>query len=97
MPEKASSPMPEKASSPPPSQPAPQVSAADKERAELRARLAALDALDVLLSWVRDLWVVACGASEVLCNCDREAELLAAAVATPEHYARLLAVRKVRA
>ena len=22
-------------------------------------------------SWVRDLWVVACGASDVLCNCDR--------------------------
>jgi DNA polymerase-3 subunit delta' len=64
---------------------------AKREERRLR-RLAALDALDVLVSWVRDLWVVACGASEVLCNCDREAELLAAAVATPEHYARVLAV-----
>lgn len=61
-----------------------------REERRLR-RLAALDAVDVLVSWVRDLWVVACGASEVLCNCDREAELLGTAVATPEHYARLLA------
>ncbi len=64
---------------------------ARREEARL-GRLAAQDAVDVLVSWVRDLWVVACGASEVLCNCDREAELLGAAVATPEHYARLLAV-----
>ena len=64
---------------------------AKREEKRLR-RLAALDAVDVLVSWVRDLWVVACGASEVLCNCDREAELLAATAATPEYYARLLAV-----
>ncbi len=62
-------------------------------REELRlARLAAQDAVDVLSSWVRDLWVVSCAAADVLCNCDREPDIVAAAVATPEHYARLLAV-----
>ncbi len=69
------------------------------ERAEKRARreegrarrVAALDAVDVLGSWLRDLWVVACGASEVLWNRDRSDEIAAAAVAAPEHYARLLA------
>ncbi len=68
--------------------------ATERARREDRrlARLAAQDALDVLASWVRDLWVVVCGAADVLCNCDREAEPLRAAVATPEHYARLLAV-----
>ncbi len=70
------------------------------ERAEARAkreetrlrRLAAQDALDLLTAWVRDLWVVACGASDVLWDCDRRDELVAAAAATPEHYARLLGV-----
>lgn len=62
-------------------------------REEVRlGRLAAQDAVDVLGSWVRDLWVVACGASDVLYNCDREAELVGAAVAAPEHYSRLLSV-----
>ncbi len=55
-------------------------------------RVAAQDAVDLLSAWVRDLWVVACGASDVLWNCDRTGELVAAAVATPDHYARLLAV-----
>ncbi len=36
---------------------------------------------------MRDLWVVACGASDVLWNCDHGDELVAAVVATPEHYA----------
>jgi DNA polymerase-3 subunit delta' len=53
-------------------------------------RLAVFDAVDLLSAWVRDLWVVACGASDVLWNCDRTDELVAAAVATPDHYARLL-------
>ncbi len=57
-----------------------------------RRRLAAQDALDLLVSWVRDLWVVASGASDVLWNCDRRDELVEAVVATPEFYARLLAV-----
>ncbi len=66
---------------------------ARQRRQEVRAcRAAALDALDVLASWVRDLWVVTCGAREVLCNSDREAELCAAAVAGSDYYARLLAV-----
>lgn len=64
---------------------------ARREEARL-GRLAAQDAVDVLGSWLRDLWVVACGASEVLCNCDREAEVVDSAVAAPEHYARLLSV-----
>jgi DNA polymerase-3 subunit delta' len=55
-------------------------------------RLAAQDAVDLLSAWVRDLWVVACGASDVLWNCDRTGELAAAAVATPDHYAHLLGV-----
>jgi DNA polymerase-3 subunit delta' len=63
---------------------------AKREAARLR-RLAAQDAVDLLGAWVRDLWVVACGASDVLWNCDRADELAGAAVATPEYYARLMA------
>ena len=48
--------------------------------------------MDLLGSWVRDLWVVSCGASDVLWNCDHADELAGAAVATPDYYARLLAV-----
>jgi DNA polymerase III delta' subunit len=62
---------------------------AKREEARLR-RLAAMDAVDVVAAWTRDLWVVACGASDVLWDCDRDDELAAAAVATPEHYRRLL-------
>jgi DNA polymerase-3 subunit delta' len=67
--------------------------ATEREAREVRrrSRTVALDALDTLASWLRDLWVVACGASDVLCNCDMHAELVVAAVAAPEHYARLLA------
>ena len=57
-----------------------------------RRRLAAQDALDILVSWVRDLWVVASGASDVLWNSDHRDALVEAVVATPEHYARLLGV-----
>jgi DNA polymerase III subunit delta' len=64
---------------------------ARREEARLR-RVATQDAVDLLGAWVRDLWVVACGASDVLWNCDRAGELAGAAVATPEYYARLLAV-----
>jgi cell division septum initiation protein DivIVA len=63
---------------------------AKREEARLR-RVAAQDAVDILSAWVRDLWVVACGASDVLWNCDRADELAGAAVATPEHYVRLIA------
>ena len=45
---------------------------AKREEARL-GRLAAVDALDVVAAWLRDLWVVACGASDVLWNCDRAA------------------------
>jgi DNA polymerase III subunit delta' len=57
-----------------------------------RRRLAAQDALDLLVSWVRDLWVVASGASDVLWNSDHRDALVDGVVATPEHYARLLGV-----
>ena len=69
---------------------------AKREQARVR-RLAALDAVDLLTAWLRDLWVVACGASDVLWNCDRADELAGAAVATPDYYARLLtAVARTR-
>ena len=67
------------------------VERAKREEGRLR-RIAAQDAVDLLGAWVRDLWVVACGASDVLWNCDRADELAGAAVATPEYYARLMAV-----
>jgi hypothetical protein len=66
-------------------------SRAKREEAR-RRRLAAQDALDLLVSWVRDLWVVASGASDVLWNSDHRDALVEAVVATPEHYARLLGV-----
>jgi DNA polymerase III subunit delta' len=66
-------------------------SRAKREEAR-RRRLAAQDALDLLVSWVRDLWVVASGASDVLWNSDHRDALVADVVATPEHYARLLGV-----
>jgi DNA polymerase-3 subunit delta' len=70
------------------------------EQAEERARrldrrlkrLAAQDALDLLVSWVRDLWVVASGADDVLWNSDHRDALVEGVAATPEHYARLLGV-----
>ncbi len=70
------------------------------DRAEARARreetrrrrLAAVDAADTVAAWARDLWVVACGAPDVLWDCDRGDELAAAAVASPEHYRRLVEV-----
>src|SRR5450756_1396517 len=64
---------------------------AKREETRLR-RLAAQDAVDLLGAWVRDLWAVSCGASDVLWNCDRGDELARAAVATPEYYARLMGV-----
>ncbi|MCX6363835.1 MAG: DNA polymerase III subunit [Actinobacteria bacterium] len=64
---------------------------ARREESRLR-RVAAQDAVDLLGAWVRDLWVVACGASDVLWNCDRAGDLAVAAVATPDYYARLMAV-----
>jgi DNA polymerase-3 subunit delta' len=66
-------------------------SRAKREEAR-RRRLAAQDAVDLLVAWVRDLWVVASGASDVLWNSDHRDVLVEAVVATPEHYARLLSV-----
>ncbi len=63
-----------------------------KREGARRRRLAAQDALDLLVSWIRDLWVVASGASDVLWNSDYRDALAPAVVATPEHYARLLGV-----
>jgi DNA polymerase-3 subunit delta' len=69
-----------------------QAEARAKREAARRARLAALDALDLLISWVRDLWVVASGAGDVLWNSDHQDALVEAVAATPDHYARLLGV-----
>lgn len=63
-----------------------------KRETRRRQRLAAQDALDLLVSWVRDLWVVASGASDVLWNSDHRDALVDGVVATPEHYARLLGI-----
>ena len=64
---------------------------AKREEARLR-RLAAVDAADVAAAYTRDLWVVSCGASDVLWDCDHGDELAAAAVAAPQHYRRLVEV-----
>lgn len=60
----------------------------DRDR---RARQAAVDALELVVAWFRDLWAVACGAESAVLNCDHATELADAAVARPELYARLLA------
>ncbi len=67
-----------------------QAEARAKREAARRGRLAAQDALDLLVSWVRDLWVCASGASDVLWNSDHRDALAEAVAATPEHYQRLL-------
>jgi DNA polymerase-3 subunit delta' len=69
-----------------------QASARAKREAARRGRVAAQDALDLLVSWVRDLWVCASGASDVLWNSDHRDALAAAVAATPDHYQRLLGV-----
>ena len=56
------------------------------------SRLAALDALDHLSSFVRDVWAVGLGADGAVSNRDRLAELQRTAVARPDLYARLLVV-----
>jgi DNA polymerase-3 subunit delta' len=63
-----------------------------KREVARRGRLAAQDALDLLVSWVRDLWVVASGASDVLWNSDHRDALVEGVAATPEYYQRLLGV-----
>ncbi|HTX68571.1 MAG TPA: hypothetical protein VMH50_05440, partial [Thermoleophilia bacterium] len=63
-----------------------------RREAARRGRLAAQDALDLLVSWVRDLWVVASGADDVLWNSDHRDALVAGVAATPEFYQRLLGV-----
>jgi DNA polymerase-3 subunit delta' len=69
-----------------------QAEARARREAARRNRVAAQDALDLLVSWVRDLWVVASGAGDVLWNSDHRDALVAAVAATPDHYARLLGV-----
>jgi DNA polymerase-3 subunit delta' len=69
-----------------------QAEARAKREAARRGRVAAQDALDLLVSWVRDLWVVASGADDVLWNNDHRDALVAAVAATPDHYARLLGI-----
>ncbi len=69
-----------------------QAEARAKRETARRGRLAAQDALDLLVSWVRDLWVCASGASDVLWNSDHRDALVEAVAATPDHYRRLLGV-----
>jgi DNA polymerase-3 subunit delta' len=69
-----------------------QAEARAKRETARRSRLAAQDALDLLVSWVRDLWVVASGASDVLWNSDHRDALVEGVAATPEHYQRLLGI-----
>jgi DNA polymerase-3 subunit delta' len=69
-----------------------QAAARAKRETARRGRVAAQDALDLLVSWVRDLWVCASGASDVLWNSDHRDALAAAVAATPDHYQRLLGV-----
>lgn len=69
-----------------------QAEARAKRETVRRNRVAAQDALDQLVSWVRDLWVVASGADDVLWNSDHRDALVGAVAATPGHYARLLGV-----
>ena len=69
-----------------------QAEARAKREQARRGRLAAQDALDLLVSWVRDLWVVASGADDVLWNSDHCDALAGAVAATPGHYAHLLGV-----
>lgn len=57
-----------------------------------RRRLAALDAADVAIAWLRDCWVAACGRGDVVWCAECADEVAAAAVATGEYYERLLAV-----
>ncbi len=62
-----------------------------KREAGRRSRQATVDALDLVIAWLRDLWAVSAGGGDAVLNCDRAAELATAAAARPEHYARLLA------
>jgi len=57
-----------------------------------RRRLAALDALDLLASWLRDLLALSCGAPATILNVDRRASLEESALAAPEVYRRLLGI-----
>ena len=56
------------------------------------SRLACLDALDHLGSWLRDVWVVGLGGDTAVCNRDYHEQLQHGSVARPELYARLLDV-----
>lgn len=57
-----------------------------------RRRLAALDALDLLSSWLRDLLALSCGAPATIWNVDRRERLGQSALAAPEVYERLLGI-----
>jgi len=61
----------------------------DKAR---RTRLVALDALDHLSSWLRDVWVVSQAGPQAVWNSDRIAALESAARADPQRYGQQLEV-----
>ena len=60
-----------------------------RDKARL-TRLVAIDAVDHLSSWLRDLWVLGESAPEAVWNSDHLAELEGSAVARPEFYDRQL-------
>jgi len=68
------------------------VEARAKREQSRRRRLAALDALDLLASWLRDLLALSCGAPATILNVDRRASLEESALAAPEVYRRLLGI-----
>jgi hypothetical protein len=57
-----------------------------------RRRLAALDALDLLASWLRDLLALSVGAPATILNVDRREQLEESELAEPEVYRRLLEI-----
>ncbi len=63
-----------------------------KREEKRRRRLAALDAVDLLSSWLRDLLALSCGAPATIWNVDRRARLEESALAAPEVYRRLLGI-----
>jgi hypothetical protein len=64
---------------------------AKRDKARL-TRLAALDAVDHLVSWLRDLLVLGAGGEGAVWNRDRLDELERGRVAAPEVYARMLEI-----
>ncbi len=61
-----------------------------KRELDRLSRQAAVEALDHLMSWLRDLWAVGQAGEEAALNRDHAAELRDQSVARPEYYGHLL-------